>query len=44
MADGYWDEEDELEEYVMRRDLGQIKEDDADGSGSDSEGASTSTL
>lgn len=35
----YWDEEDELEEYVMRRDLGQIKDDDADGSGSGSEGA-----
>jgi len=43
VADDYWDEEDELEEYVMRRDLGQIKEDDADGSSSDSEGASISS-
>jgi hypothetical protein len=37
-GDDYWDEEDELEEYVMRRDLGQIKDDNAEGSGSDSEG------
>ena len=41
-ADDYWDEEDELEEYIMKKDLGQIKDDsDAGGSsaGSDSEGA-----
>ncbi|EIE27309.1 hypothetical protein COCSUDRAFT_55328 [Coccomyxa subellipsoidea C-169] len=35
-GDDYWDEEDELEDYVMRRDLGQIKDDNAEGSGSDS--------
>ena len=37
-----WDEEDELEEYIMKKDLGEIKDDsDAGGSsaGSDSEGA-----
>ncbi|CAL5223195.1 g5670 [Coccomyxa viridis] len=32
--DDYWDEEDELEEYIMKRDLGQIKE--RSGTGSDS--------
>ena len=37
-GDKYWDEEDELEEYVMRRDLGQVKDDDADDSASDSDG------
>ena len=40
--DDYWDEEDELEEYIMKRDLGQIKEHSAGGSDSsrsDSEGA-----
>lgn len=37
-GDEYWDEEDELEEYVMRRDLGQIKDCDADDSASGSDG------
>ena len=40
-TDDYWDEEDELEEYIMKKDLGQIKDDsEAGGSsaGSDSEG------
>jgi hypothetical protein len=26
----YWDEEDELQEYIMKRDLGQIKEDSSE--------------
>jgi hypothetical protein len=41
-ADDYWDEEDELEEYIMKKDLGQIKDDSDAGSSSacsDSEGA-----
>lgn len=31
----YWDEEDELEEYIMKRDLGQIKEQGGDSSSND---------
>ena len=34
LQDDYWDEEDELEEYIMKKDLGQIKE--RSGTGSDS--------
>ena len=40
-AHDYWDEEDELEEYIMKKDLGQIKDDSGAGgssAGSDSEG------
>lgn len=38
----YWDEEDELEEYIMKRDLGQIKEGDGSDSSSSSEEGSCS--
>ena len=38
-GDDYWDEEDELEEYIMKRDLGQIREHSAANDRSDSSGA-----
>ncbi len=37
----FWDEEDELEEYIMKRDLGQIKE---PGSGSDSSSSDSESV
>ena len=37
--DDYWDEEDELEEYIMKKDLGQTKA----CSGSDSESSNSDT-
>ncbi|CAL8462965.1 g2499 [Coccomyxa elongata] len=41
-GDKYWDEEDEQEESVMRRDLGQIKDYDANDSVSGSDGSKSS--
>ena len=43
-GDDYWDEEDELEEYIMKRDLGQIKEHSAANDRSDSSGAESEPL
>ena len=38
-GDDYWDEEDELEEYIMKKDLGQIRERSTADHHSDSSGA-----
>lgn len=43
-GDDYWDEEDELEEYIMKRDLGQIREHSAANDRSDSSGAESEPL
>ena len=43
-GDDYWDEEDELEEYIMKRDLGQIREHSTAGNRSDSSGAESEPL